>query len=108
MKRTTSIVAVSLILFGNALAGVMDVLAENTLKITFNGEDILEHYNADGTYSSNQGSSGTWTYEGGILCTDDGENEFCGQLPEGAGVGDKFSITLTDGTVLAVEIIKGR
>ena len=81
----------------------------NTLKIEVNDLTTLYYFNEDGTFSTDDGTEGTWKVEGEDVCTYSGDQLLtCGPVIEGRQVGDTWQTTADDGTVTTLTLIEGR
>ncbi|MEO0366248.1 MAG: hypothetical protein AAF265_12195 [Pseudomonadota bacterium] len=84
--------ALTLLVAIPANASTMDVLLDgHDLELTYpNGASVTISFEADGTYATSSGSSGSWTLNGETLCTvrnADGFNS-CGTLASNKALGD--------------------
>ena len=80
----------------------VDAIVDNTLVI--NGS-IEVQYNADGTYSASDGTSGAWSAGDEWCVTPDGGDTMCGPIPpDGLGVGDSWEQEGADGATMTFEI----
>ena len=81
----------------------------NTLKVEVDELTTLYYFNDDGTFSTDDGTEGTWKIEGEDVCTYNGEQLLtCGPVIEGRQVGDTWQTTADDGTVTTLTLIQGR
>jgi len=87
------------------------VLLANTMKVV--GPDGTEqnwYFHADGTFTSLENVTGSWTMEGDTLCTLYGERTKpgCFSLPGGKVVGDSWDQVVGSGKTLKIIVVKGR
>ncbi|MCC5980405.1 MAG: hypothetical protein JJU26_01670 [Oceanicaulis sp.] len=79
-----------------ALAGAddhtsVDALIEHALRVEGGGVTYTVILDADGTYSSDVGISGTWEVQGDELCTSRATGETnCQPIQEGLALGDSW------------------
>lgn len=90
-------------------AATMDVLLNgHDLRLEYvNGGVVLVTFNADGTYTTNTGSSGSWTLEEEDLCTvrNSDNASACGHLPIDKSPGDVWTSTDADGVEVIASIV---
>jgi len=67
-------------------------------------------FNEDGTVRSLTNITGTWEFDGDILCTLYGEKTTpgCWALPRGKTVGDTWEQDVGSGKILTITIVEGR
>lgn len=70
MKKLQSALTVAFLIFGVSAAAASDPgFSGNTVHITGSSGDTLSYaMTAEGTFTSTDGSSGTWDYDGETLC----------------------------------------
>ncbi len=92
-------------------ASALDVLFDNTIKITSSAGEEFIYFNRDGTFTSTGPAGdafGTWRINGNQICTKTKDAaESCGVIEPNRSVGDHWEQTL-NGETIAVDIIKGR
>ncbi len=83
----------SSILLATALqASPVDTLIANALEISTADGSYVTYFEADGTYSTNIGISGTWWVEGNELCVQRSTGESgCAPLGEAEDVGSSWT-----------------
>ncbi|VAX06638.1 hypothetical protein MNBD_ALPHA03-1236 [hydrothermal vent metagenome] len=87
------------------------MLDNNTMKVIGPDGTVQNWYfHPDGTFSSLENVTGSWTMEGDILCTLYGERTKpgCFSLPTGKAIGDTWNQVVGSGKTLKVIIVKGR
>jgi len=71
--------------------GSVDALVEHALRVESASVTYTVMLNADGTYTSDVGISGTWEVEGDELCTSRSTGETnCQPVQSGLGLGDSW------------------
>lgn len=87
----------------------MDVLTggKKLQVTTASGVSFIVTFTADGQYTTNTGSSGTWTLSDDTLCTlkQGSQTQSCGTLPSGKSDGDSWSTTDSSGNAITASII---
>ncbi|MAK64105.1 MAG: hypothetical protein CMF75_05080 [Maricaulis sp.] len=72
-------------------ASAADTLVENALHISTSQGEYTTYFNADGTYSTSIGISGSWWLEGSELCVQRSTGEGgCQPLQENLHLGDSW------------------
>lgn len=93
----------------SAAAATMNVLLQDyDLRIEYaSGASVTITFNADGTYQTDTGSSGTWTLDGEALCTvrDSDGAASCGVLPSDKSAGDVWESTDGNGSPVTASVI---
>jgi len=87
------------------------VLLANTMKVVGpDGSEQNWYFQEDGTFTSLENVTGSWTMEGDTLCTLYGERTKpgCFPLPAGKVIGDSWDQVVGSGKTLRVIIVKGR
>lgn len=87
-----TMLAASLALFGADDHGTsVEALIEHALQVQSDAITYTVMLNADGTYSSDVGISGTWEVQGDQLCTSRASGETnCQPVQDGLGLGDSW------------------
>jgi len=72
----------------------VNALIENALQISSSQGNYVTYFNADGTYTTNIGISGTWEIRGAEICVvrTTGESG-CAPLQDGVSLGDSWEGT---------------
>ncbi|MGP1274167.1 MAG: hypothetical protein ACQRW7_01965 [Caulobacterales bacterium] len=102
-----AILAASLALTGADDHGAsVEALVENALRVESPSVTYTVRLNADGTYSSDVGISGTWEVQGDELCTSRSTGETnCQPIQEGLGLGDSWQGENTAGETVTFTIV---
>ncbi len=115
MKKLAAVAAFGVaLLSGAAFADTMENAYGNTIVITYpNGASARYHFNADNTFGLHapDGSHvmGVYAIEGDQVClTPNGGERACTGYVGGKNVGDTWTQTATDGSVITVTIEAGR
>ncbi len=91
MKLGSVTLIAGVTLAGAAVAGPMDNVFGNTLMIVEDGAMSHWYINEDGTFTTDQGGSGTWELSGNNLCiTLAGAEPSCGPIEE-RQIGQKWT-----------------
>lgn len=86
--------------------GSVDALLEHALQVQSDTITYTVVLNADGTYSSDVGISGTWEVQGNELCTSRATGETnCQPIQEGLGLGDSWEGQNTTGDTVTFTIV---
>jgi hypothetical protein len=74
------------------LSGPMDALLDNALQISTDTITYHTYFNADGSYTTDIGITGTWTVEGTEVCVTRSTGEHgCAPLQENVALGDSWT-----------------
>lgn len=69
-------------------------LLENALQVSSSQGSYVTYFNADGTYTTNVGISGTWEIRGAEICVVRSTGESgCAPLQDGVSLGDSWEGT---------------
>lgn len=97
MKRLITAAAAFFVGTSAALAASAGFV-DNTIHSTTDSFGALSFYvDADGSYQTSNGDSGSWTFDGSTLCFDD----LCGAFDGSMGPGDSWEDAAWDGNGLA-------
>lgn len=102
-----TMLAASLALMGaDDHRGSIDALVEHALQVQTDTITYTVMLNADGTYSSDVGISGTWEVQGDQLCTSRATGETnCQPIQEGLNLGDSWEGENTTGDRVTFTIV---
>jgi len=104
MTLTSLLASAALSLF--ALDANIDALVANALEISSPAGSYITYFEADGTYTTNVGISGTWEANGDQLCVSRATGEHnCQPLMDNLSVGDSWEGQNAAGDTVTVTVV---
>lgn len=89
-----------------ALQSAADPLIEHALQVDTGEIQYTTYFEADGTYTTSIGISGTWSLDGDQFCVERESGEAnCQPLMEGLSVGDSWTGQNADGSEVTFTLV---